>query len=80
MCAADKKFTGTPGMEPCDCSAASTFLQNTTRGIIRNNTLPSAVEGAGGATAGLIDGVKYTTAGVTALAGFQQLGYACVQP
>jgi intracellular sulfur oxidation DsrE/DsrF family protein len=51
------------------------FCQNTTRGFIRNGTLP-----AGNATAQLIPGVLYTTAGVTAIAEFQQRGYEYVQP
>jgi intracellular sulfur oxidation DsrE/DsrF family protein len=56
------------------------FCQNTTRGFIRNNTLPDATETTGGATAELIDGVMYTTAGVTSIAEFQQRGYEYVQP
>jgi intracellular sulfur oxidation DsrE/DsrF family protein len=56
------------------------FCQNTTRGYIRNNTWPSVSETTGGATAEIIDGVKYTTAGVTAIAEFQQRGYEYVQP
>jgi intracellular sulfur oxidation DsrE/DsrF family protein len=50
------------------------FCQNTTRGFIGNGTLPDATETAGGATAELIEGVKYTTAGVTSIAEFQQRG------
>jgi len=42
--------------------------------------LPDTTDTAGGATAELIDGVKYTTAGVTAIAELQSLGYRCVQP
>ena len=56
------------------------FCQNTTRGFIRSNRLPDATETAGGATAELIEGVKYTTAGVTAIAEFQNRGYRYVQP
>ena len=56
------------------------FCQNTTRGFIRGNFLPDATETAGGATAELIPGVQYTTAGVTAIAEFQQRGYEYVQP
>lgn len=56
------------------------FCQNTTRGLIGKGTLPDATETAGGATAELIEGVKYTTAGVTAIAEFQQRGYEYVQP
>jgi len=56
------------------------FCQNTTRGFIRANRLPDATETAGGATAELIEGVEYTTAGVTAIAEFQNRGYRYVQP
>jgi len=56
------------------------FCQNTTRGFIRNNTLPAGDETTGGATAELIEGVEYTTAGVTSIAEFQQRGYEYVQP
>jgi len=51
------------------------FCQNTTRGFINNMTLP-----AGDATAQLIEGVEYVTAGVTSIAEFQQRGYEYVQP
>ena len=51
------------------------FCQNTTRGFVGNKTLP-----AGNATAQLIDGVGYVTAGVTSIAEFQQRGYEYVQP
>ncbi len=51
------------------------FCQNTTRGFIGNGTLP-----AGNATAQLIDGVEYVTAGVTSIAEFQSRGYRYVQP
>jgi len=51
------------------------FCQNTTRGFINNGTLP-----AGDATAELIDGVEYVTAGVTAIADLQEQGYKYVQP
>ena len=56
------------------------FCQNTTRGFIRGNILPETEDTAGGATAELIPGVQYTTAGVTAIAEFQQRGYEYVQP
>ena len=49
------------------------FFQNTTRGHIRK-VLPAVGVTAWGATAELIDGVKYTTAGVTSIAEFQQRG------
>lgn len=51
------------------------FCQNTTRGFIKNGTLP-----AGNATAQLIDGVEYVTAGVTAISDLQEQGYRYVQP
>jgi intracellular sulfur oxidation DsrE/DsrF family protein len=56
------------------------FCQNTTRGFVAKNILPDTTDTAGGATAELIDGVNYTTAGVTAIADFQSLGYRYVQP
>ena len=56
------------------------FCQNTTRGFINNGTLPAANEAEGGATAQLINGVEYVTAGVTSIAEFQQRGYEYVQP
>jgi intracellular sulfur oxidation DsrE/DsrF family protein len=56
------------------------FCQNTTRGFIGNNTLPTVDETPGGATAELIEGVEYTTAGVTAIADLQSKGYTYVQP
>lgn len=51
------------------------FCQNTTRGFIKKGILP-----AYNATAQLIDGVEYVTAGVTAIADFQAHGYHYVQP
>jgi intracellular sulfur oxidation DsrE/DsrF family protein len=58
------------------------FCQNTTRGMITRGNLPTVAEsaGGGGATEALIDGVEYTTAGVTAIADFQKRGYSYVQP
>jgi len=56
------------------------FCQNTTRGFIKNGTLPDANEAEGGATAQLIDGVEYVTAGVTAISDFEAQGYRYVQP
>lgn len=58
------------------------FCQNTTRGFIRNGTLPGPdmIDGTGGATAQLIDGVEYVTAGVTAISDLQEQGYRYVQP
>jgi len=58
------------------------FCQNTTRGMIGRGNLPTVAEsaGGGGATEALIDGVEYTTAGVTAIADLQKQGYSYVQP
>jgi intracellular sulfur oxidation DsrE/DsrF family protein len=51
------------------------FCQNTARGFIRAGILTQ-----GAATSQLIDGVKYVTAGFTALADRQQLGWSVVTP
>lgn len=51
------------------------FCQNTARGFIHGGILP-----AGDATAQLIDGVEYVTAGFTALADKQQQGWSVVTP
>jgi intracellular sulfur oxidation DsrE/DsrF family protein len=56
------------------------FCQNTTRGFIRKGIVPDTTESTAGATGELIEGVKYTTAGVTAIAELQSLGYTYVQP
>lgn len=56
------------------------FCQNTTRGFIKKGILPDSTETAGGATAELIEGVEYVTAGVTAIADLQEQGYKYVQP
>lgn len=56
------------------------FCQNTTRGMVRGNRLPDATETTGGATAELIDGVQYTTAGLTSIADFESRGYSYIQP
>ena len=58
------------------------FCQNTTRGFMRNGTLPTVAETTDmtGAKGQLIDGVEYVTAGVTAIADFQSQGYKYVQP
>lgn len=57
------------------------FCQNTTRGFIKKGILPAAADDVpGGATAQLIEGVEYVTAGVTALADLQDQGYRYVQP
>jgi intracellular sulfur oxidation DsrE/DsrF family protein len=51
------------------------FCQNTTRGYIRQGILT-----AGMATSQIIEGVEYTTAGISALADFQSRGWKYVQP
>lgn len=51
------------------------LCQNATRAMIRTGLLP-----AGDATANIIDGVKYVTAGITAVTDFQYQGYVYVQP
>jgi intracellular sulfur oxidation DsrE/DsrF family protein len=56
------------------------FCQNTTRGFIRANRLPSFADGEGSATAALIPGVGYTTAGLTSIADLQSQGYRYIQP
>jgi intracellular sulfur oxidation DsrE/DsrF family protein len=56
------------------------FCQNTTRSFIGSNKIPAVGETTAGATGELIEGVQYTTAGVTAIAEFQQRGYEYVQP
>jgi intracellular sulfur oxidation DsrE/DsrF family protein len=58
------------------------FCQNTTRSMIGRGNLPTVTESVngGGATEALIDGVEYTTAGVTAIADLQDKGYSYVQP
>lgn len=56
------------------------FCQNTTRGFISRGFLPDTTESTAGATGELIEGVEYTTAGVTAIAEFQSRGYNYVQP
>lgn len=56
------------------------FCQNTTRGMMKKGALPSTMTTAGGATAEMIDGVEYVTAGITAIGDFQKKGYKYVQP
>lgn len=51
------------------------FCQNTTRGFVNQGFLT-----AGNATAEIIEGVEYTTAGLTSIADFQSRGYQYVQP
>ena len=68
--------------ELLDLGVRFLFCQNTTRGMIGRGNLPTVAESAfgGGATEALIDGVEYTTAGVTAIADLQTRGYRYVQP
>lgn len=56
------------------------FCQNTTRGFVKRNFLPAADETLGGSTGELIEGVEYTTTGVTAIADFQSKGYTYIKP
>lgn len=58
------------------------FCQNTTRSFIRNKTLPGPdmIATTGGATAQLISGIEYTTAGVTAISDLQEQGFRYIQP
>ena len=51
------------------------MCQNATRALIRSGVLP-----LGNATANIIDGVEYVTAGVTAIVDFEARGYRYVQP
>jgi intracellular sulfur oxidation DsrE/DsrF family protein len=51
------------------------ICQNATRALIRSGVLPP-----GNATANIIDGVEYVTAGVTAIVDFEARGYQYVQP
>jgi len=51
------------------------LCQNATRSMISRGLLP-----AGDATANIIDGVEYVTAGITAVVDFQYQGYVYVQP
>ena len=51
------------------------LCQNATRAMIRQGLLP-----AHDATANIIDGVHYVTAGLTAVTDFQYQGYVYVQP
>lgn len=51
------------------------LCQNATRSMINKGLLP-----AGNATANIIPGVEYVTAGITAVTDFQYQGYVYVQP
>jgi intracellular sulfur oxidation DsrE/DsrF family protein len=56
------------------------FCQNTARGFMKKGKLPSWQDGEGSATAALIPGVEYTTAGMTAITDLESQGYSYVQP
>lgn len=56
------------------------FCQNTTRAYITNGTLPSYLTTGISATDQMIEGMEYTTAGLTSIADFQSQGYAYIQP
>ena len=57
------------------------FCQNTTRAYVRNGILPTYAGNADvSATAELIPGMLYTTAGLTSIADFQAQGYQYIQP
>jgi intracellular sulfur oxidation DsrE/DsrF family protein len=72
--------------ELMDLGVSFYFCQNTTRGFMRNGTLPDInnpdidLTYTGGATAQLIPRVEYVTAGVTAISDLQEQGYRYVQP
>jgi len=59
------------------------FCQNTTRAYIGNKTLPDRqdyLDTGESATSQMIDGMQYTTAGLTSIADFQAQGYQYIQP
>ena len=56
------------------------FCQNTARGFIKAGFLPNPQTTGMPAADGLIDGVTYVTAGVSAILDFQALGYSSVAP
>jgi intracellular sulfur oxidation DsrE/DsrF family protein len=58
------------------------FCQNTTRGYIANGTLPDFQTDAAGhsATGQIIEGMQYSTAGLTTIADLEALGYQYIQP
>jgi intracellular sulfur oxidation DsrE/DsrF family protein len=56
------------------------FCQNTTRGFIRGGILPNFQTTGQSATEQLIDGMQYTTAGLTSIADFEAAGYQYIQP
>jgi intracellular sulfur oxidation DsrE/DsrF family protein len=56
------------------------FCQNTTRALIKAKVLPTNSVSTAGATGELIPGVTYVTAGVSAIADYQRMGYQYVQP
>jgi intracellular sulfur oxidation DsrE/DsrF family protein len=56
------------------------FCQNTTRAYLNNGTLPKYSVTGLSATDQIIEGMQYTTAGLTSIADFQARGYAYIQP
>lgn len=56
------------------------FCQNTTRAYLNNGTLPKYQTTGISATGQLIEGMQYTTAGLTSIADFEAAGYAYIQP
>lgn len=56
------------------------FCQNTTRAYLGQPSTSITSLPAGNATAQIIPGIEYTTAGLTSIADFQALGYQYIQP
>jgi len=57
------------------------FCQNTTRAYLNNGMLPKYLGPTGlSATDQMIEGIEYTTAGLTSIADFQARGYQYIQP
>ena len=56
------------------------FCQNTTRAYLSNGMLPKYLTTGISATDQMIEGMEYTTAGLTSIADFQALGYQYIQP
>jgi len=62
------------------------FCQNTTRAYVRNKILPDKQDYLNSgtaeisATSQMIDGMEYTTAGLTSIADFEAQGYQYIQP
>jgi intracellular sulfur oxidation DsrE/DsrF family protein len=56
------------------------FCQNTTRAFLGNGLLPRYLATGISATDQMIEGIEYTTAGLTSIADFQARGYQYIQP